>query len=261
MFLPPSVTPSYIAHQQKIQASELLRREQFIKKVQETPALRQGMQLEAQRKLEAQQDAAFQQMQDAELLRIYHIPSTFQEIKAHKRFWAWRKQAVLELQQLRETQRLSTEHLERTTDTFVSAIEKVAWEPVDTGESSNSITLRYTTDTANILPITTPAAFALEHQHMSDDSRSWFRSGTEEMSSPFGRPPGKRFSFCEMPQIQCKPEYYRWLQESVKVRLVKGLSCGDQTPQKNHGLWTRLAKLMWKGEVATSHIVKSNDRL
>lgn len=234
MLLPPSVTPSYIAHQQKVRASELLRREQFIKKVEENPALRQGMQLEAQRKFEAQQDVAFQQMQDAELLSIYYIGSMFQEIKAHKRFWAWRKQAAMEFQLLRETQRLSTEHLERTTDTFISAIEKVTWDPADIGESKNSITLKYTTDTTNILPITTPAAFALKYPHMSD-SRPWFRSGTEELDSPFGRPPGKRFSFCEMPQIQCKPEHYRWLQESVKVRLVKDLSYGDQAPQQSSG--------------------------
>ena len=257
---PVSARPSFIAHQQEVRASELLKREQFIKKVEETPALRQGMQLEAQRKFEAQQDLAFQRMQDAELLRIYHIPYMFRQIKAHKRFWAWRKQAALELQQLRETQRLSTEHLERTTDSFISAIEKVTWDPVDTGESSNSITLKYTTDTANVLPITTPAAFALKYEHTSD-SRSWFRSRTEDTASPFGRPPGKRFSFCEMPQIQCKPGHYRWLQESVKLRLVKGLSYGDQTPRSNFGLWTQLENLMWKSEVATSHTVKNNDRL
>ena len=107
--IPVSTRPSYITRQQEVRASELLRREQFIQKVEENPALRQGMQLEAERKFEAQQDVAFQQMQDAELLRIYHIPYMFQQIEAHKRFWAWRKQAVLELQQLRETQRLTAE--------------------------------------------------------------------------------------------------------------------------------------------------------
>ena len=257
---PVSARPSYIAHQQEVRSSELLKREQFIYKIEENPALRQGMQHGAQRKFEAQQDVAFQQMQDAELLRIYRMGSMYQEIEAHKRFWAWRKQAVLELQQLRETQRLSTKHLERTTDTFVSAIEKVTWDPVDAGESKNSITLKYRTDTTNLLPITTPADFALKHQDTSD-SRPWLRSRTEGTASPFGRPPGKRFSFCELPQIKCKPEHYRWLREGVKMRLVKGFSYGDQTPQNSSGPWTQLAKLMWKGEVTTGHIVKHNDRL
>lgn len=131
-------------------------------------------------------------MQDLELLRIYHTECVFREIEAHKRYWAWRKQAVLELQQLRETQRLSGEHL------ACAAEEKVIWDPAGTGESNISITLKHPTDTSDILPITTPAAFALKQQHASDP-RTCFRSGTEEKASPFGRqPPGKRFSFCEM---------------------------------------------------------------
>ena len=64
-----------------------------------------------------------------------------------------------------------------------------------------------------------------------------------------------------MPQIQCDPEHYRRLQESVKLRLVKDSSYGDQTPRKGFGLWTQLAKLMWKGEVATNDIVNNGDRL
>ena len=63
-----------------------------MRQLESNTALRQEMQLEVQRKLEAQQDAAFQQIQDSELLRIYHMGSMFEEIKAHKRFWAWRKQ-------------------------------------------------------------------------------------------------------------------------------------------------------------------------
>ena len=257
---PVSTRPAFIAAREEVRASELLRREQFIHKVEENPALRQVIMLEAERKFEAQQVVAFQKMEDTELQRIYRMPNMFQQIEAHKRFWAWRKQAVLELQQLREAQRLSGEHRERITDTFISAIEKVTWEPVDTGDSYNTITLKYTPDTYNILPITTPAAFALKYQDMSD-SRPWFRSRNEEMVSPLSRPPGRRFSLCEMPQIQCDPKHYRWLQESVKLTLVKDSSYSDQTPRKGFGLWTQLARLMWKGEIAINDIVKKGDRL
>ena len=227
-------------------------------KWKEDPALRQEMQLEYQRKFEAQQDVVFQQMQDSELLRIYGMGSMYQEIKAHKRFWEWRKHAVLEFQQLRETQRLSREQLSHS-DTFIPALEEVTWDPADAGESNISIMLKYTSDTTKILPITTPAAFALKQQHTSD-RRPWSRSGTKATASPFGQPPGKRFPFGEMSQIQCKPKHYRWLQESVRLRLVKGLSYDDQTPQNRLGPWSQLAKLMWKSEAATDHIVKNNDR-
>lgn len=222
-----------------------------MRKLEENPTLRQKVQLEAQQKFEAQQDVAFQQMQDWELFRIYRIGSMYREIKAHKLFWAWRKQAVLEVQQLQETQRTSRKHL----DAFLPAIEKVDWDDGDIGERDVDITWNLPTDANKILPITTPAAFALKQECMS------FRSGTEESADSLGRPPGKRFSFCEMPRIQCKAENYRWLQESVGLGLVKGLSYDDQRTQNRFGLWTLLARFMWKGEVADSRIVKDNDRL
>ena len=109
------------------------------------------------------------------------------------------KTAVLELQQLRETQRLNGEHLTRS-DTLNPAIEKVSWNLVDTDECKISITLKFSTDTSNILPVTTPAAFAMKHQHTSNH-RPWFPLGIEETGASFGRPPGKRFSFREMSQI------------------------------------------------------------
>lgn len=227
---PPSVRPSYIAHQEEVRASKSLLRERLVKEMEKNPALRQEIQLEARRKFEAQQDVAFQQMQDSELLRIYGMGSMWQEIEAHKRFWAWRKQAVLELQQLRETQRLSGGELLTPSETFVPGIEKVTWELVDTGTSNFSITLKCSTNIANILPITTPAALALK-QRDSSDRRPWFRFGTETVS-PIHRLPRKRFSLREIPKIQCRPEHYRWLQESVRLRLVKGLSYDDQTPRK-----------------------------
>lgn len=224
-----------------------------MEEVEKNPALRLQMHLDAQRKFEAQQDDVFQWMQDRELLGIFHSGTMEVEIQAHKRFWAWRKQAVSEMQQLRETQKLNS-------DTFTRRIEKLTWEPADieedTGERRISVTLKCPMDFANVLPITTPVAFRAR-QHYTSDRRPWFRSGTEGKAST-GRPPGKRFSFCEMPQIQCKPEHYRWLRESVGLRLVKGLSYDDQAPQSRLGLWTQLTKLMWKGEVATSHTAKNN---
>lgn len=247
---PRGCRETYEAHQQEVQAADLLRRKQFMKKLEENPALRQEVQFEAQRRFEAHQDIAFQQMQDWELHRIYRIGSMYQEIKAHKHFWVWRKQAVLEVQQLQETQRSNREHL----DAFIPAIEKVDWETADTGEKDVAITWNYPIDTTKILPITTPAAFALQ-QHMSS------RSGTEETASSVGRPPGKRFSFCELPWIQCKAENHHWLQKGVRLGLVQGLSYDDHTPQDRLGSWTQLAKFMWKCEVATGHIVKDNKRL
>lgn len=77
---------------------KVLKAEQLAKECETNPALRREMQLEAQRKLEAQRDFAFQEMQDLELQRIYRIPSLPQEIAGHKQFWAWRKQAKMELE-------------------------------------------------------------------------------------------------------------------------------------------------------------------
>ena len=248
----PSVRPAIIAREEERRATELLKAEQFRKDLGKKPALRQKVQMEAQRKLESRRDSAFQQMEDTELHRIYSAGSITRQIAAHKRFWAWRKQAVLELQQLRENERLGRENLAQGTDTFIPAVEKVTWDHTDTGESRVSITFSDPTDITNILPITTPAEFALKQQHTPDPS-PLSRSGTEGMASSLGFPPGKRISLCEMPQTRCNPEHYRWLRQSVSVRLVKGSS------RKKPRLWTQLARLMWSIDGVAADQAAGND--
>ena len=219
----PSVRLDVLAREEERRATELLKAEQFRKELGKKPALRQQVQEEAQRKLEARRDSAFKHMEDMELHRVFSGGST------HKRFWAWRKQAVLELQQLRETERLG---MAQGTDTLIPPMENVTWDHTDTGESRLCITFKDPTDITNILPITTPAQFALQQQHTPDHSPC-SRSGS------LGLPPGKRISFCDMPQIRCDPEHYCWLRQSVSLRLVKGSSRGKSR------LWTQLASLMW----------------
>lgn len=192
--------------------SEVLKAEQLAKECETNPIppiLRHAMQLEAQRKLEAQRDFAFQQMQDLELQRIYYLPSPTQEIPAHKQFWAWRKQAKSELEQLRETECLKREQLAQDTDTFTHQRGNSCSQAANTSESLISPSPSCPNDITNILPITTPAAFALKQQAMLDRSR------TEEKASSLNRPPGKRFSVCEIPKAQCKPEHHSWLQKAL----------------------------------------------
>lgn len=191
---------------------EVLKAEQLSKDLERNPALRHEMQLEAQRKLEAQRDFAFQEMQDGELCRIYRIPSPTQEIAAHKQFWAWRKQAKSEIEQLRETERLSRERFAQDIDASIHPRRSSPIQPTNTGESHVTTSLSYPNHISNILPITTPAAFALKQQSTQD------QSGTEEKGSSCGRPPGRRISVCEIPQVQCKPEHYGWLQKGLRVR-------------------------------------------
>lgn len=91
---------------------DMLKAEQVAKECETNSVLRNQMQLEAQR------DFAFQQMQDLELHRIYALSSPLQQIPAHKQVWAWRKQAKMELEQLRETERLSRERFAQDIDLF-----------------------------------------------------------------------------------------------------------------------------------------------
>lgn len=154
-------------------------------------------------------------MQDLELQRIYHLPSPTQEIAGHKQFWAWRKLAKSELEQLRETERLSREQLAQDTDTFTPPRESSSSQPTNTGESRASPSLNCPNDSTNILRITNPAAFALMQQSTPDPL------ATEKKPSSFGHPPGKRYSVCQMPKVQCKSEHYSWLQKSLGLRMVK----------------------------------------
>lgn len=152
--------------------SEVLKAEQLAKECETNPILRHAMQLEAQRKVEAQRDFAFQQMQDLELHRIYYLPSPTQEIPAHKQFWAWRKQAKSELVQLRETECLSREQLAQDTDTFTHQRGNSCSQANNTSESLISPSPSCPNDNSNILAITTPAAFALKQQATLERSRS-----------------------------------------------------------------------------------------
>ena len=46
----------------------------------------------------------------------------------------------------------------------------------------------------------------------------WFWRGTEKTAWSPGLPPGKRFSVQDMPQVHYKPQQYRWIQESTRLR-------------------------------------------
>ena len=194
------------------------------------PALRRKVHQE----LEIERDLAFQRMKDDEVSRLYGLPSLSQHIAGHKLFLKWREQALLELRQLRQTECLDGD------DSWISTMSD---KPADT---------------ATVLPIITPAAFALQHQQHAPERLPWFRFGAGGTASSVTLRTGKRFSFREMSQKECKPEYYRWLKESMEFRLVKGQSCRDRTTQR---FWPRLASLFWADASAASHTGKANDRL
>lgn len=92
-----------------------------------------------------------------------------------KQFWAWDKAAELESQQLRETERLNREHRTQDADNFTLLRRKI---------SSHEF--------ADILPITTLAAFAPNHPPPAP--RFWFQSQMENEVSTSVEPPVKRFS-------------------------------------------------------------------
>ncbi len=81
--------------------SELLKTDQLAKECETNPTLYDQIRLEALR------DFAFQRTQDLEQHRIHGLPSLSQQIAGYKLFGAWRKRALMELQQLRETERVS----------------------------------------------------------------------------------------------------------------------------------------------------------
>ena len=227
------------AEMEEERASELLKVKNLREEVKRNPTLHRQIELEAWRKLEVQRDYAFQQMEDIELHRLGWAFS------AHKMFWAWRKQAQKEWQQLRETEQSSKERLEQIMDNFLLAKEK---------EARNPYMVEYT-DYQKVLPITTPAAFALEHYH-TPELHLWFKSRAAKIVSPSTWPPGKRFSLCDILQTPCKLEHHPWMKESVGLELLKGSGCGDRTIQKRLGLWQHLAKLMWRDNVGPSHVVE-----
>lgn len=231
-----SLRRARIAAGEEGRAEGLQDAEQLIEEMKRNPALCRKMQVKAQQELEVQRDLAFQRMEDIERHRIYSLRSISQQIAGHKLFWAWREQALLEFRHLRQTERLDGDG--------------------DGDESCISTTSNNPADTANILPITTPAAFALRHH--TPELLPWFRSGAGGTASSFGCPLGKRISFREMSQNRCNPKHYSWLKESVEFRLTKDPSCDDRTTQRS---WPQLASLFWTDGLAASRTGKEDDRL
>ena len=96
---------------------ELLELERLRKEIEKD---RERMEIEERRKLEAQQDFAFSEIEKLELHGINCIRSMPQQLAASNLFSACRKQASLELEQFQgtETERLSRKHLAQDTDNF-----------------------------------------------------------------------------------------------------------------------------------------------
>lgn len=143
-------------------AHKLQEAEQLRKELETNPALLEKMELEARRKVEARQDYAFHQMEDMELHRIFGMGSIFRQTAAHRVSWAWRKQALSELQQLRETERSSREELAQDPDAALAAKEKLI----------RQLTSTATQATQNISPGSYPSPYR------------WMSLGSTQMSRP-----------------------------------------------------------------------------
>ena len=242
----------------KGRASEVLKVKQMREEMKTNPVLRKEVETEAEQKLEMR-EYAFSRMKHLELLGINAIGAISQQLAASKVFCAWREQAILELQQLRERERSSTEHLAQLTDAFLLAKEKMAEHRYLTDEDYGSTTASYLGETMDVLPITTPEAFALKHQHPPEHP-SWIRSRAGKMAWSSTWPPGKRFSLRQTPQIPWRLEHYRWLKEGAGLTLVSDSRCDDRTPQKVPRPWAHLADLMWADRGAGTHVVVSNGK-
>ena len=228
--LPASVKHAHRAEVEDERASEILKAKQLREEVKKNPALRKEVEKEARQKLEAQREYAFSQMQYRELLGINFPGSISRQISASKLFCAWRKQALLDLQQLRERERSSTEHLAQLTDAFLLAKENMARHRYRTDEDYGSIASSYLAETMDVLPITTLDAFARKHQQPPEHP-SWIKSRAGKMMAwSSTRPPGKPFSLRQTPRIPCRPEHYRWLKEGAGLRLVNDSRCDEPLP-------------------------------
>ena len=210
--------------------AEIQKVKELREQVKTNPTLRKEVETDARQKLEAQRDYAFSEMEDHELRRIHYRASISDQVAASKLFCAWRKQALLELQQLRETEeRSSAEHLAQLTDAFLLAKENMArhWYLVD--EDYGSTTSSYLGETMDVLPITTLDAFAQKHKRPREHP-SWIRSRAGKMAWSSTSPPGKRFCPRQTPQTTWRPEHYRWLKEGAGLRLFSDSSRDDRTP-------------------------------
>ena len=256
---PPSVLLANSARTREKRDSEILKVKQLREEIKTNPTLRKEVETEARQKFEAQRDYAFSQMRDSELRRIHCWGSISRQIAASKVFCAWWKQAQLELEQLRETERSSTEHLARITDALLLAKEDMAWDRYPMDRDHGSTTSSYLVYFMDVVPITSLDAFAQKHQHPPEHP-SWIKSRAEKMDWSSTSPPGKRFSLRQMAQILWRPEHYRWLKEGAGLRLFKDSSCDDRTPQNGLRPWAHLADLIWADRGAKGHVVKSNDK-
>ena len=204
--------------------SEVLKVKQLREEIKTNPTLRKEVETEARQKFKAQRDYAFSQMTGQELRHIRCWGAISQQIAASKVFCAWRKQALLELEQLRETERSSTEHLARITDAFLLTKEDMAWDGYLMDRDYGSTTSSYLSYFMDVLPITSLDAFAQKHQH-PPEYPSWIKSRAGKMAWSSTSPPGKRFSLRQMAQILWRPEHYRWLKEGAGLRLFSDSSC------------------------------------
>ena len=197
---------------------DLFKVEQLVNELVKDPAFREETRLKVQQALDMKRDFAFERMNGWAVGEAY-------EKGGHHFLSAWRKQASIEMQHLRETERRSWEHWFRWNDEpFVAARINMTFEITSAGESrisnmssqlpedekeiEKNIRWASDEDITNILPITTPEQFAQGYK----------------------RPiiiPGKRFSLCEMPQIRCKPEHHPWLKDRVGLGPVKSSKHGD----------------------------------
>lgn len=147
-------------------ARNLQEAKQLREELETNSALLEKMELEARQKVEARQDYAFHQMEDLALHRIFCMGSVFRQLAAHKVFWAWRKQALSEMQQLRETERLSREKLAQDPDALLAAKENMIRQLTSTEESEEEPSYSsYSEYLTRILPITLPIEFARNHPH------------------------------------------------------------------------------------------------
>ena len=256
---PGSVLVENSVRMQEQRDSEVLKAKQLREDIKTNPTLRKEVEMEARQKFEAQRNYVFSQMTGRELRRIHGRGAISQQIAASKVFCAWRKQALLEVEQLRETERSSTEHLARITDAFLLAKEDMAWDWYLVDRDYGSATSSYLGYFIDVLPIACLDAFVQKHQH-PPEYPSWIQSRAEKMAWSCTSPPGKRFSLRQMAQTLCRPEHYRWLKEGAGLRLFNDSSCDDRTPQNGLGPWAHLADLMWADRCAKDHVVKSNDR-
>ena len=208
----PTMAPIHIARKwrkvalEEQRIAEILEAEQLARDCETDPVFRHEMQLEGQRQLEQQRDAAFENMQYQFLLRARSFAD-------HKQYWAWYKQAKMELQQLRETERLEREHGAQETDIF-PLVRNNPLSPQSRKAYESRIQPYPPDRTAEILPIVTPEAFRL--QHPLPQPRPWFEFNAEKKVSIKVEPPGKRFSAREMPRFRCKPEHYTWIRKGLR---------------------------------------------